>query len=1124
MTFVLGGAKLPPKLELSEVPKEICYLVSLYADIFPPELPPGLPPHRAVDFHIDLVTGAQPPKHRMYRMAPAEDIILKETLEKYLADSKLEPAQSPFGAGVTFAPKKDGGLRLCIDYRALNALTVKDTYPIPRPEELLDSMVGSSIFSKLDLASGYHQIRIYAPHVPRTAFNTKYGSYQWKVLPFGLSNAPSGFMRLMNSLFAHLTFCAIYIDDIMVFSSSLEQHVQHLRQVFEILRANTLFCKPSKCFFARRDLEFCGFIVSKEGVSTVPSKVIAIRNWPVPTSVHEVRQFLGLVGFYQRFVPHYAEIILPLTKLLSKDIEFQWTQEQQDAFEKTKCAMEKATTLAFPEYGKPFILHVDASGSTVGATLSQESRSGVLRLLSCTSKKLNVHELNYPTHEHELLGAVHALKKWRHYLLGSKIILYTDNSALKFFLTTKNPSPRLTRWLDLFAQYDVELRHLPGAQNTAADALSRLTPLIAEPSPARPRRTTADYDSEGFVERTQHRVAERTERPPITSQVTSTSQQPTSQPPSYIPYVPPENLEHVDPRHTSSSTSASQVINNTSHILSDLETWRQAYLDDQDLRKRVFLEHSEELRPGYFKNHGFLWDGERILVPQRLIPHVLRRYHAHPTSGHLGVSKTFQLISRKYAFERMRPLIKEYIASCQVCQVTKPERTKMKGLLKPLSVPSSKWQSISVDWLDGLPVTPNGFDSVFVVIDRATLMVHLIPTSKATSARDVAQIFMDNIIRLHGVPRVIHSDRDPRLINSFWSELCKLLDIDHRPTTSYHPSANGLVERMNQTVSQILRSMFVSESSRFVDWTTKLSLAEIAINNSAVHESKFTPYYLNYGFHPCFFLDSADSVPPRQLLENAKDFSVRLTEDYTAFCKLAEDAKNRMKVHTDENRRNEQYAIGSYVYLNEAWRAKASGTGLAKLEKYYSGPYKILKIVAPDTYLLDMPESARHPVIHVHYLKLAHTPENLCMLNLKNVDLEDVMLDPKIFRKVCEALNVVPQIDLFASAQHHQLRTYCSRTPDSNAFACDAFALNWRNFISYVNPPWTLISAVLAKLHAEHAEALVIVPLWRSAPWFRQYCRYCVSHVILSGSVYLDARGNLRPPPYWLTCVGHLKG
>ena len=1115
--FVLGkSAKAKEKsqektiLKLTNVPQEGIQLINSFSELFPVELPPGLPPKREIEFHIELVPQAVPPKHRVYRMAPAEEAELKKQLDKFLADGRLEPAQSPYGAGVLFAPKKDGGYRLCVDYRQLNKITIRDTYHLPRPEQLIDSMAGSMVFSKLDLASGYHQLRVVPENVSKTAFNTSLGSFQWRVMPFGVSNAPSTFQRLMNFLFALFlhSHVKIFVDDIIIHSKNVSEHSSHLKSVFEILRKNQLYCKPSKCSFYAPEIEFCGFIISSSGVSTIPEKVQTVKDWPIPQNAHDIKSFLGMIGFYQKFIPRFAALAVPLSNLLRKENEFSWTEVEQSSFDALKQTLANAAALAFPNPNLPYIIHLDASGSALGATLSQESRNHGLKLISCLSRKMNSAELNYPVHEHELLALVHALKKWRHYLLGSQVIAYTDNSALSRFLTCKSLAGRQARWLDLFSEFSLELKHIPGILNPAADALSRLpqdtcylNPLTSDEQPnsssQRPRRSSADYEADGFIRRTESRVSERLAIPEQRSQVV----------------LVPDVVE---------SSSSSSRLNPHQAVSADVDTWKVAYNADEELKKLIFDVDGNLLPDISFRN-GFYWRAEVILVPETLVHQIIKRYHSHPLSGHFGVSKTFSLIARKYTFSRMRPLIKTFISQCNVCQRTKAEKQAQRGELHPLSVPMQKWTSVSLDWIEGLPLTSSYLDSVLVVMDRASLMVHLIPTSKGTSARDVANLFISNIVRLHGIPRTVHSDRDARLINNFWSELCRILDIDHRPTTAYRPSSNGLVERMNQTIGNLLRNLTYSTSNRFTDWTEKLPLLEISINNSNVLRSKYTPYFLNYGYHPCFFLDSTDVFRPSVSTETTKEFYTRLCSDFSTFQELLRKEKDRMKTSVDPLRRSVEFEPGSYVLLNEAKRALAAGHPLGKLADRFSGPYRILKSIPNDTYLLDMPHSLRHPVYHISFLK-PYLPQSELMHVEGAIpcssDNEDVMLQPQMFRKLCWCFQFLPEIDLFASNLHHQVNAYCSKMPDPYAIACDAFNLNWRNLRCWINPPWTLIPAVLSKIANEQPYALMLVPLWRNAPWFPKFSSLCKQHIILNGPLYVDNSNRLRPPPRWLSCVG----
>jgi hypothetical protein len=333
---------LCPVAELPTPPPEAQPLLREFADVFPLKLPPGLPVNRVTDHRIDLVPDSKPPAHRLYRMSPEEDKELKAQMDQYLADGYIEPARSAYGAGVLFARKKDGGLRLCIDYRALNKISQADKYPMPRIDELLDSLKGSKVFSKLDLQQGFHQIRVFPEHVERTAFQTKFGSYQFKVMPFGLCNAPATFQRTMDMIFDKCrAFVSIYLDDLIIHSKTLQEHLAHLRQVFSILRTERFYAKPSKCEFMSPKLDFVGFVISAKGISPQESKLKVVWEWPSPTSVNDVRIFLGMCGFYQRFVQNYSSLVAPLTDLLKKTVEWHWDPPGTSLSAAQRCVVQR---------------------------------------------------------------------------------------------------------------------------------------------------------------------------------------------------------------------------------------------------------------------------------------------------------------------------------------------------------------------------------------------------------------------------------------------------------------------------------------------------------------------------------------------------------------------------------------------------------------------------------------------------------------------------------------------------------------------------------------------------------------------------------------------------------------
>ena len=333
--------------------------------------------------------------------------------------------------------------------RKLNKITVTDKYPLPRLDELLDAFGTAKVFSKMDLSQGFHQIRLAPGDEQKTSFQTKFGSYEWLVMPFGLTNAPATFQRTMDLLFGHLPFVRVYIDDIVIFSANMEEHLQHLETVLTILDHEQLYVKPSKCCYAQEEIEFVGYIVGPKGVRPMPEKLQVIHNWPKPHNPKHVRSFLGVVGFYHRFIPGFATIASTLTALLHKTTRWNWGQAEQYSFSKLKEQMLKHVVLAYPDPSKPYLLFTDASDTGTGAMLCQRDEQNVVRLVACTSRKLNPHEIHYVTHEKELLALVDALKKWRHYLHGPKVHVFTDNTCLKHITNVAKPSPRQVRWIQL---------------------------------------------------------------------------------------------------------------------------------------------------------------------------------------------------------------------------------------------------------------------------------------------------------------------------------------------------------------------------------------------------------------------------------------------------------------------------------------------------------------------------------------------------------------------------------------------------------------------------------------------------------------------------------------------------
>jgi hypothetical protein len=458
------------------VPPDFKTLISSYKDVFPDELPHQLPPHRAVEHSIPIHTDSTPPSKAPYRLSFPEQQELQKQLESLLHNGLIRPSSSPYGAPVLFVKKKDGSLRMCVDYRALNNITVKNKYPLPRIDDLLDRLAGCKYFTKLDLRSGYWQVRIKGEDIPKTAFRTRYGHYEFLVMPFGLCNAPATFQYLMNSIFKPFLdrFVIVYLDDILIFSKTRQEHLADLDAVLKILQEHHLYANLNKCEFARKEVQYLGHIVNAHGILPDPAKIKAIRDWPIPAHTRELLSFLGLANFYRRFIKSYSHRSAALTDLTSKNRPFEWTEAQQRAFQDIKDALTTAPTLALPNNKGTFIVKTDASDKAIGAVLEQvDPESHETHPIAFESKKLHDAELNYATHEKELLAIVHALKTWRHYLDGQHFLIHTDHHSIRYLDTQPSLSKRQARWMETLAEFDYTIEYKPGNTNSVADALSR---------------------------------------------------------------------------------------------------------------------------------------------------------------------------------------------------------------------------------------------------------------------------------------------------------------------------------------------------------------------------------------------------------------------------------------------------------------------------------------------------------------------------------------------------------------------------------------------------------------------------------------------------------------------------
>ena len=761
-------------------------LLLKYKDVFPNELPDGLPPKRPQgDFRIELKEDSKPVKRGLYRMSIAELEETKTQVEKLMKQGFVRPSTSPWAAPVLFASKKDGGLRFCVDYRAINKMTNKNSYPLPRVDGLLDEVGQAQYFSVIDLRSGYHQIRIAEEDIPKTAFNTRHGHYEYTVVPFGLTNAPAAFMTIMNDVFQDYIdkFVCCYLDDILVYSETWEQHVKHIELVFHLLRQVKLYAKLSKCVFRAQEVEYLGFILKAGKLAMNPNKTSAIEVWETPTSKKELQSFLGLVNYYRRFIKNCSKITKPLTEL-TKNVPFIWTDKTETAFQELKKTVTSAPVLRQFNKNLPIYITTDASKYAIGGVMEQDFSDG-RHPVAFVSRTLNQSEQNYAAHDLELLGIYDTIRMWRCYLHGRKFTIHTDHHPLRYLETQEFLSPRLVRWLEKLAQYDFNIVPIKGKSNQVADGLSRQK---------FPSKEDSNYGRE-LLGKLMHK----------TTLIAA--------------------LSILEP----GSDLSKQLI--------------EGYKEDPE-----FCDIYKDPSKPYEVKDGLLYRLTKLCIPRGEVRNnILHDYHSTPSSGHLVESKTRNRIYPLYYWKGLRQSVHEFVKTCRTCQQTKSRNHKPYGFLQPIDPPETKWQVVTMDFIGPLPETKQGFSGIMTIVCKLSKMIRLIPIKHTISAPETAMKFKEVIYRSHGLPKKIISDRDPIFMSKFWQTLFKSLGTKLAPSTAYHPQTDGQTEIANRKVEEMIRAF---ANFRKDNWDEHLVDVEVAYNSATNSTTLCSPFYINYGLHP----------------------------------------------------------------------------------------------------------------------------------------------------------------------------------------------------------------------------------------------------------------------------------
>ncbi|KAL4378379.1 hypothetical protein GQ457_02G014110 [Hibiscus cannabinus] len=802
-----------------------------------------------------------------------------------LAAEQIRPSTSPFSSPVLLVRKKDGTWRFCVDYRALNAITIRDKFPIPTADELFDELGKSQFFSKLDLLSGYHQIRVRKEDVHKTAFRTHDGHYEFLVMPFGLTNAPSTFQATMNDIFRpHLRqFVLIFLDDILVFSSTWQDHLLHLRTVLQLLKQHGLVAKLSKCSFGHDTVEYLGHVVSRNGLAVDSTKVSAIQNWPVPSTIRDVRAFLGITGYYRRFIKGYATIAAPITDLLKRDDPFQWNVNAHEAFERLKACLCSAPILALPDFDREFVVETDASGVGIGAVLTQNNRP-----LAFYSKKLSPKMQAASTYHREMYAITQAVAKWRQYLLGRRFVILTDHKSLCELTQQTIQTPEQQHWLTKLIGYEFEIKYRPGKLNTIADTLSR---EIGAQLMAFTRPTFGVFD--------------------------------------------------------------------------DIRIATQ--LDDELSRILAQIQSGELATQGYNIVNGLLLFQNRVMVPQEsaLRSRILREFHCSTLGGHAGISRTFRRLSSNFYWVGMRKDVHQFVSECHTCQRMKSDNLAPAGLLQPLPIPQQVFEDISLDFITGLPKS-NGKEALLVVVDRLTKYGHFFALPRHYDAPYIAKVMVQGIIKLHGIPRSMVSDRDPIFVSEIWTEIARLQGTDLCLSSAYHPQTDGQTEALNRCLEMYLRCMTGDEPSK---WDTYLPWAEYWYNTAFHASAGMTPFRALYGRDPPTLVSYVEGGSFNSQVDQAlqdRDAVLRELKHNLSHAQL------RMKNQADKNRREVELSVGDWAFVRlQPYRQLSLRLHRhQKLSPRFFGPYQVTHRIGSVAYKLQLPDSTRiHPIFHISQLK-----------------------------------------------------------------------------------------------------------------------------------------------------------
>lgn len=869
--------------------------------------------HSSVIKHCINTIDEVPLRKRAYHVSVEKQQFIDKEIKEMLANNIIRPSNSPWASPVVIVPKKDGGSRFCVDFRGLNSKTYLDAYPMPQIQDILGSLHGARIFSTLDLKSGYWQVELEPESIPKTAFVTSSGLFEFLRLPFGLKNAAASFQRLMECVLREIKgkCCFVYIDDIVVYSKDENEHLLHLSQVFSCLNQAGLTLNLKKCNMMQRSLTFLGHVISEEGIKTDPAKIASVSQFPVPQSLKEVQRFLGLAGWYHRFVPRFSEKAAPLHALKKKGATWAWTESCQEAFETIKNDLTQTPVLISPDFSRPFKVQTDASEKGLGAVLTQDIE-GEEHVIAYASRLLQGAEKAYSVSEKECCAVLWAVEKWRPYLEGRPFEVITDHAALTWVFNHPKPSSRLTRWAIRLQEFEFTVKYRKGQCNVVPDTLSRSLEDTANVNMVRQVKTAGSTVTPSNLPVDWEEIAKAQQEDAVVKELTDKALAQTDIDPSRIHYVV----------------------------------------------RNGFLFRSV---PDGQKGQKF-----QLVVPEGLRKEFLKYAHDNPLSGHFGRLKTLLRLLDMVYWPSLRSDVWKHCKECQVCQTYKPSISKLSGYLQNTPVVEPGYM-MGVDLMGPFPKSPRQNEYLLVIVDYCSKWVELFPL-RVAKAPQIAHILVDEIFTRWGTPVYLVSDRGAQFTSHLLNLVCKQWGVTQKLTTASHPQTN-LTERINRTLKTMIAS-YVNEHHRH--WDRWLAEFRFAINTAWQESTRFTPAEIALGRKLKGPVERALSSPP-----DPSNPAYAVLERYENLLKSVrenvEQAQKRQGRYYNLRRKHAQYQVGELVWVRSHPLSRASEGFMSKLAAKWKGPAKILKCLGPVNCSVAFLDDPSHPdTFHVQNLKPYH--------------------------------------------------------------------------------------------------------------------------------------------------------